>query len=142
MLLSQNLIQKHLQHKHQKKLKMKNYHQIPLWDHDQLCYLCKKPELYYMSNAECSSMGNKLYIDCLNQNLEYNEDMGGSVYWLSCYKCKNNMKFHSRMAYCWKLYVRRYLKNLSLIYVTNYFLISSLCIIAHSQNENANITCL
>jgi hypothetical protein len=88
MLISQKLIKKHLQYKHEKKLKRKNYYQIPLWDRDQLCYLCKKPEPYYMSDAECSPMGNKLCIDCFNHNFEYNEDLGGSPYWLSCYKCK------------------------------------------------------
>jgi len=35
------LDKKHLQHKLEKKLKKTNYHQIPLWDSSQLCYLCK-----------------------------------------------------------------------------------------------------
>jgi len=45
----------------------------------QSTVLFMQPRHYYMSNAECSHMGNKLCIDCLQQNFTYNEDLRGSI---------------------------------------------------------------
>jgi hypothetical protein len=93
MLISRNLMNEHLQRKHQEKPKNKNYSQIPLWDHSQPCYLCNQNQTYYMSDGECPSMGDKMCIDCIRQNLEYIETLQDSGCWagsyqLNCKKCQ------------------------------------------------------
>jgi len=97
MLLSRNLMNEHLRRKHQTNPKNKNLYQIPLWDYSQSCYLCNQTQSYYMSDASCSPMGNKLCIDCIRQCLEFSDDYL-SQYWLNCRKCnkkKTRIRVHS-----------------------------------------------
>jgi len=40
-----------------------------------------------MSDSVCNPMGDKMCINCIEKDLEYNED-AKSLYWLNCHKCK------------------------------------------------------
>jgi len=91
MRLSQNLMNEHFRCKHQTKPKNKNLDQIPSWDYSQPCYLCNQTQPYYMSDAACNPMGNKLCIDCIRQYLEYSDDYL-CQYSLNCLRCKKKHK--------------------------------------------------
>jgi len=92
MLISRNLMKEHLQRKHPEIQNKEKYSQAPLWDYNQPCYLCNQNQTFYMSDGNCPSMGDKICIDCIRQNLEYIETMQDS-YWansyqLNCKKCQ------------------------------------------------------
>jgi len=85
-------MREHLQSKHQGKSKNKNHSQLPLWGiQPTILSMPPKPNLLYEWRGECLSMGDKMFIDCIQQNLECIENMQtptGNFYWLTCNKCQ------------------------------------------------------